>query len=100
MLGTDSDFLTDHPRTAELVVEVCVTSRDYDRSELRACASAGVKECWFVLGPERQIEAYRQPKGAQFTEHEVHGPSGTLTSTALPGFTLSLDALFPQALQP
>jgi Uma2 family endonuclease len=95
--GTDSDFLTEHPRTAELVIEVCVTSRDYDRSKLRAYALAGVKECWFILGPQKQIEVYRQLKDGQFAEHNVHGPTGALTSAALPKFTLSLEALFPQS---
>jgi Uma2 family endonuclease len=94
VLGAESDFFTDHPHTAELVIEVCVTSHDYDRSKLRAYAAAAVKECWLVLGPEKQIEVYRQPKDGQFTEHAVHGPGGTLTSTALPQFTLSLDAYF------
>ena len=31
----------------------------YDRSKLRACASADVKECWLVLGPEKLIEVHR-----------------------------------------
>ncbi|MSU63803.1 MAG: Uma2 family endonuclease [Pedosphaera sp.] len=92
--GSKEDFRHDHPRTAELVVEVCVTSHDYDRSKLRAYATANVKECWLVLGPERQIAVYRQPKDGQFTEHEVHGPGGSLTSSALPSFTLTLDDLF------
>lgn len=92
--GRNEDFRHDHPRTAEFVVEVCVTSHDYDRSKLRAYATAGVKECWFVLGPEKQIEVYRQPKDGQFTEHSLHGPGGTLTSAALPEFMLPLDALF------
>jgi Uma2 family endonuclease len=52
-----------------------------------------VKECWLVLGPEKKIEVYRQPKNGQFTEHSHHGPGGTLTSVALPEFTLSLDRL-------
>jgi Uma2 family endonuclease len=92
--GTESDFLAEHPHTAELVIEVSVTSHEYDRSKLRAYATAGVKECWFVLGPEQKIEMYRQPKDGQFTEHALHGPGGTLTSAALPQFTISLDALF------
>jgi hypothetical protein len=33
-------------------------------------------------------------KDGQFTEHSFHGPGGTLTSGALPAFTLSLDDLF------
>ena len=92
--GTEKDFWSNHPHTAELVIEVCITSHDYDRSKLRAYASAAVKECWLVLGPEKQIEVYRQSKDGQFTEHSLHGPGGTLTSTALPEFTLSLDAFF------
>jgi Uma2 family endonuclease len=92
--GTESDFLAHHPCTAELVVEISITSHDYDRSKLRAYAVAGVKECWFVLGPEKKIEVYWQPKDGQFIEHIVQGPGGTLTSVALPEFTLSLDALF------
>jgi Uma2 family endonuclease len=92
--GAEEDFWNEHPHTAELVIEVCITSHIYDRSKLRAYASAAVKERWLVLGPEKQIEVYRQPKDGQFTEHSVHGPSGTLNSTALPGFTLSLDAFF------
>jgi Uma2 family endonuclease len=94
--GRKEDFRHDHPRTAELVFEVCLTSHDYDRSKLPAYATAGVKECWFVLGPEKQIEVCRQPRDGRFTEHALHGPGGTLTSAALPEFTLLLDALFAQ----
>jgi Uma2 family endonuclease len=92
--GAETDFLTDHPRTADFVVEVCVTSHDYDRSKLRAYAVAGVTECWLVLGPEKQIEVFRQPRNGQFTGHALHGPGGALTSAALPEFTLDLDAFF------
>jgi Uma2 family endonuclease len=92
--GEETDFLADHPRTAELVIEVCVSSLEYDRWKLRAYATAGVRECWLVLGPEKKIEVFRQPKNGQFTEHSLHGPGGTLTSAALPEFTVSLDLFF------
>jgi Uma2 family endonuclease len=92
--GAETDFLADHPRTAELVIEVCVSSHDYDRWKLRAYAAAGVKECWLILGPEKKIEVYRQPNNGQFTEHSIHGPEGTLTSSAVPEFALPLAAFF------
>ncbi len=92
--GRKEDFRQDHPHTAEFVIEVSISSHDYDRSKLRAYATAGVKECWLVLGPEKKIKVHRQPKDGQFTEHAQHGPGGTLTSAALPEFTLFLDALF------
>jgi Uma2 family endonuclease len=91
--GQIGDFRLSHPCTAELVIEVCVTSAEYDRSKLRAYASAGVKECWLVLGREKQIEVHRQPGEGQFAEHTLHGPGGRLTSTAIPSFTVDLSKL-------
>jgi len=92
--GSKEDYRHEHPHTAELVIEVCVTSQDYDRSKLRGYAKAGVKECWLVLAPERQIEVHRQPAGEQFSERSVHGPGGRLASTAVPGISVELDTLF------
>ena len=92
--GAVDDYRTEHPRTAELVIEICVTSHDYDRSKLRAYASAGVKECWLVLGPEKQIEVHRQPAGGGFSQTHTHGPDGRLTSSAVPEITVDLDSLF------
>ena len=91
--GQISDFRLAHPRTAELVIEVCVSSAEYDRSKLRAYASAGVKECWLVLGREQQIEVHRQPGEGQFAERALHGPGGRLTSTAISSFTVDLSQL-------
>src|SRR6266498_404189 len=82
--GRKEDFRQEHPHTAELVIEVCVTSHDYDRSKLRAYANAAVKECWFVLASDRQIEVHRRPDGDQFAERSIHGPGGRLTSAAVP----------------
>jgi Uma2 family endonuclease len=74
---------------------ICVSSHDYDRSKFRAYyAVAGVKECWLVLAPEKQIEVHRQPQGEQFAERALHGPGGSLNSTAIPSFTVELDRLF------
>ncbi|MCX6904819.1 MAG: Uma2 family endonuclease [Verrucomicrobia bacterium] len=92
--GRREDFRYAHPATAELVIEVCVTSHDFDRSKLNAYACAGVKECWLVLGPEKQIEVHRQPQGDQFAEHATHGPGGQVTSMVVPSFTVELDRLF------
>jgi Uma2 family endonuclease len=93
VLGAEEDFRLAHPRTAELVIEVCVTSADYDRSKLRAYASAGVKECWLVLGREKQIEVHRQPGDGQFAERTLCGLGARLTSSAVPSFTVDLSKL-------
>lgn len=92
--GQPGDFRVAHPRTAELVIEVCVSSPEYDRSKLRAYARAGVKECWLVLGPEQKIEVHRQPSGEQFAERIAQGPGGSVSSPLVPGFTVDLGTLF------
>jgi hypothetical protein len=77
-----------------LVVEVCVTSYDYDRSKLRAYAGAGVREVWLVLAPEKQIEVHREPAADGFRERVIHGPGGRLSSVAVPEISIELEALF------
>ena len=92
--GREEEFWNEHPHTAELVIEICVTSHEYDHSKLRAYAAAGVKECWLVLAPEKQIEVYRQPTPDRFEEVTLHGPGGQFRSMAIPEIAVQLDSLF------
>ena len=92
--GQSADFRLAHPRTAELVIEICVSSTDYDRSKLRAYAGAGVKECWLVLGPEKQVEVHRQSGEGRFAERTLHRAGSRLTSTAVPSISVDLSKLF------
>lgn len=92
--GSVEDYPSSHPATAELVVEVRVTSHDYDREKLAACAVAGVKEAWLVLGPERQVEVFRRPEDGRYAESVMLPTTATLASAALPGITVSLTDLF------
>jgi len=92
--GHRDDYLRAHPQTAEFVAEVCVTSHDYDRSKLRAYASAGVKECWLALQPEKVIEVYRNPVNGVYLEKTIVGPGGQLNCDSLAGVTIDLDQLF------
>jgi Uma2 family endonuclease len=92
--GRKEDFRQDHPHTAELAIEIGVSSHDFDRSKLRAYARAGVKEVWLVLAPERQIEVHRDPAIDRFAAQKTYGLGERLTSVAVPEFTLDLDALF------
>jgi Uma2 family endonuclease len=66
---------------------------DYDRSKLRAYASAGVKECWLILGAEKQIEVHRQPGEGEFAEHTPHGLGTLLTTKAIPSFSVHVSRL-------
>ncbi len=94
--GSEDDFWTEHPQTAELVIEICVSSRDYDRSKLLAYAAAGVKEVWLILAPEQQLEVYRLQTNGQFSEAAQFGSAQQVECVAVPAIKLQMHALFAQ----
>src|SRR5437016_1542026 len=50
--GSAADFFKAHPTSAELVIEVAVSSPALDRENASLYAEAGVKEYWIVLANE------------------------------------------------
>lgn len=92
--GSNDQYRTSHPTTAELAIEICVTSHDYDRSKLRAYAQGGVKECWLILGPEKAAEVFTSPSVNGFQKSESYSAGAILTSKAAPEITVDLNALF------
>ncbi len=67
---------------------------DYDRAKLRAYATAGVAECWLVLGHEKQMAVYRRPEAGQYSECTRHEAGAQLQSSSVPTITVGLDSLF------
>ena len=92
--GRKADFRRTHPTTAELVIEVAVTSLEIDRVKALIYAEAGVKEYWIVCPQEKVVEVYRQPGAQGYAEHSVLAPPAVLECAALPGVQVGLAALF------
>ena len=92
--GAEEDFRAAHPSTAELVVEVAVSSAALDRANAALYAEAGVKEYWIVLGPERTVEVYRRPEGGRYQEMHTFGLDHTLECSSVPGVQIRLGDLF------
>ena len=60
--GKVRDFKDAHPSTAALVIEVAVSSLDYDRKQKASLyAKAGIKDYWIVNVEDEQLEVYRRP---------------------------------------
>ena len=92
--GGEEDFRHSHPRTAALVVEVAVSSETSDREMIKAYAEAGVDECWLVLARKREVECYSQPASGAYLQMRRLGIEDTLTSSALPGVSITVASLF------
>ena len=88
------EYATAHPSTAELVIEVAISSLEIDRVKADIYAEAGVKEYWIVCPEERQAEVYRQPGATGYAERTVVVVPAVLECAALPGVRVDLAALF------
>jgi len=92
--GAEADFSSAHPTTAELVIEVAVSSPALDRENASLYAEANVKEYWIVLGPEKKVEVYRRPEKGKYLEKSRAGVSDTLTCSSIPSARVRLADLF------
>lgn len=93
--GTDTDFLQSHPDTAELVIEVAVSSPELDRENASLYAEAGVKEYWIVLAPSRQVEVYRRPRAGVYQDKITFGVKDVMECVAVPGVRINVREIFP-----
>jgi Uma2 family endonuclease len=95
--GRSEDYGRHHPATAELVIEVAVTTEEVDFGKALIYAEAGVKEYW-IVEPEKQcLTAFRGPKGRAYEQSRRYEGAAMVTSTALPGLEVALSALFAEA---
>jgi Uma2 family endonuclease len=95
--GSFEDFGNGHPTTAELIIEVSVSTEASDRAKAEIYAEAGVKEYWIVLPEQRRIEVFQNPVGAIYTQHTVSEAGATVTSAVLDRFSVNLNELFAEA---
>lgn len=92
--GEESDFAERHPTTAELVVEVAISSAVLDRENASMYAEAGVREYWIVLKRERAVEVYRQPEHGIYRQKRLYAAGETLVCESVPGVNAPLAEWF------
>lgn len=93
MRGTRSDFRTQHPATASLVVEVAVSSVAPDRENAFMYAEAGVAEYWIVLGESKAVEVYRHPENGVYLEVRTYALGETIPDVQVIGGTVAVSTL-------
>lgn len=66
--GTIDSFRDHHPETAELVVEIAVTSADLDRAKANLYAAAGIPVYWLILGRDGAVEVHSSPVAGRYSD--------------------------------
>jgi Uma2 family endonuclease len=64
--GDAETFRDQHPITAELVVEIAVSSVEIDRAKADLYAAAGVPTYWLVLAEAAAVDVYTEPGPAGY----------------------------------
>src|SRR5438309_5884404 len=92
--GREADFFAIHPKTAELVIEVAVSSPALDRENALLYAEANVKEYWIVLGRERRIEVYSHPENGRYRDQRTYEEKETVKGGSVPEIEIQIGGLF------
>lgn len=93
--GNEADFWQEHPKTAELVVEIAVTSVNLDRYKAKLYALAGVKEYWLLKVEERALEILTEPDVTRGSYQKSEIVTGEVISRVLPQVRFALSAILP-----
>ena len=101
--GQRRDYATSHPKTAVLIVEVALTSIDYDRNVKSSLyAKAGIPEYWLLNLRERRLEVFREPVpmpeqifGFGYKSMRIYLPDETVSPLAKPDAQIKVADLLP-----
>jgi Uma2 family endonuclease len=84
-------FARPRPEDVLLLVEIAVSSLNYDRDmKARLYARHGIREFWVIDANERITWVHTGPSGEGWSSVSERGPSDTLTTSALPGLAIQL----------
>lgn len=92
VVGSRDDFRDHHPTTADLIIEVAISTIELDRAKADIYAAADVPEYWLIMPEAREILVYRNPEDGKYTRVESASDELRCGQHALP-----LANLFPPA---
>lgn len=96
--GARRDYANEHPRQADLIVEVSDTTLALDQGrKLRGYARNGIPEYWIINLVDDQVEIHRLPsrESGIYGEKRIARPGETISPLAKPDATISVSDLLP-----
>ncbi len=91
--GTIEDYAHQHPTTAELVIEIAISTQQRDRSKVAIYAEAGVKEYWLIEPEAGTTTLFSQPQVGSYAEQRVFNAQEKATSSLFPALSVTLAEL-------
>jgi len=66
--GSFMDYKNKLPETARLVIEISISSLNYDREKAKAYAKGNIEEYWIVDVTNKKIEVYTNPQNGIYLD--------------------------------
>jgi Uma2 family endonuclease len=103
VVGKPRDYLSGHPESALLIVEISETTLAYDRGRKASLyAASGIEDYWIVNLKQRQLEVRRkpvldpsQPFGWHYGPEMVLRADESVSPLALPAVVIRVGDLLP-----
>lgn len=89
-MGSSDDYQREHPTTAELVIEIAISTVQRDHSKAAIYAEAGVKEYWIIEPELSLVTLHTNPQAPGYTTRQTFSAQDLIPSTIFPAFTLRL----------
>src|ERR1700681_71141 len=94
--GEAGDYLTSHPITAVLIVEVADSSLLHDRKcKASLYARAGILEYWLLNLVDWCLEVFRDPLDGTYSSHTVLRPGDLVSPISRPEAEIAVASLLP-----
>ena len=84
------DYMSRHPSTALLVIEISISSEALDREKISLYAEAGIAEYWLILPERRTTERFSRPSDGRYTGHMITAAGEICASALFPEFQVRL----------
>lgn len=89
--GQAADFRDSHPTTAELIIEVAISSEDLDLEKANIYARAGIPLYIIIHGETKKASIFTNPSASGYADKKE---SSTGVDLGFPGLALSLNDIF------
>ena len=85
-----------YPQDVYLVIEVADSSLAYDQGpKLARYAAAGIPEVWVANLRAREVTAYAEPSGSEYSSVQTYGVGDTISPRAFPDVVLAVSDFMP-----
>ena len=94
--GKDEDYIFSHPKTAELIIEVALSSLALDLEKAEIYARANIPEFIIIDGGRKQIFYFAKPASGKYQEENTIAFDKEIILACFPELSFSLADFWPK----